>query len=147
MLFYLDSKVCTTLVTLGGKNTKVMLLNFDVWQTTRLTNFGSANNMWRCIIQNHNHLLILAFEVIVELQNPSCFIWVPPNILLRLPPSKTLWLLGCVNHKPFNLSVPVELTTRASFTCSFCNFRPFTFPCANVLLWCALKYNPVWSML
>ena len=25
--------------------------------------------MWRCIIQNHNHLLILAFELIVELQN------------------------------------------------------------------------------
>ena len=100
---------------IGRKEYQSHAAQFQGWKTTRLTNFGRADNMWRCNIQNHNHLSILAFELIVELQNlsfkytplhPSCFIWVPLNILMRLPPSKTSWLLRCIIHKQFQLISP-----------------------------------------
>ena len=109
------SKGCNTLVTLGGRNTKVMLLNFKVEKPRDLPTLAKLTNMWRCIIQNHNHLSNLAFELIVELQNPSfkyiplhlsCFICVPLNILKRLPPSQTSWLLRRINHKQLQLISP-----------------------------------------
>ena len=100
---------------IGRKGYQSHVAQFQGWKTTKLTNFGRANNVWRCNIQNHIRLSNLAFELIVELQNlsfkytplhPSCFLWVPPNILMRLPPSKTLWLLGRINHKQLQLISP-----------------------------------------
>ena len=104
------------------KEYKIHVAQFKV-EKKKLTNFGRADNLWRCNIQNLNHLLILAFELIADLQSlsfkytplhPSCFIWVPPNILARLPPYKTSWLLRHINHKQLQLINPSWINNKST---------------------------------
>jgi hypothetical protein len=107
---------------IGRKEYQRHVVQFQGWKPQDLPNLAEANNMWRCNIQNHNHLSILAFEPVVELQNlgfkyiplyPSCFIWMLLNIIMRLPPSKTSWLLRHLNHKQLQLNNPSWINSKS----------------------------------
>ena len=90
--------------------------------------FWPLNWLLSCKIQASN---IPPFIQVVSFE---CYLWG-----YHLPKHR-----GCLDvyiTSNFSLSIPVELTTRTSVTCSFCNFQPFTFPCTNVLLGSALKQS------
>ena len=135
------SKGLTMLVTLGGRNTKVMLLNSKV-ETMRLTNFGIANNMWRYILQNHDHLWFWPLNWLLSCKIQASNI--SPFIQVVLIECHRIYLWGCClpKHRScldiyitwnFNLSIPIALTTKENVTRVFYSFQPpFTFPCANI---------------
>jgi hypothetical protein len=56
-------------------NTKVMLLNSKVGKPRDLPTLAELTTCEDALLQNHNHLSMLAFEVIVELQNQASILF------------------------------------------------------------------------